>query len=72
MQLTAVAKKGIAKEHAKWSPVAVATYKFEPVIEINEEKEALLTPEQKEEFVEICPAKVGRGCCARFCSSFFF
>ncbi|CAM9665953.1 unnamed protein product, partial [Ectocarpus sp. 8 AP-2014] len=57
MQLTAVAKKGIAKEHAKWSPVAVATYKFEPVIEINEEKEALLTPEQKAEFVEICPAK---------------
>ncbi|CAN0335685.1 unnamed protein product [Pylaiella littoralis] len=58
MQLTAVAKKGIAKEHAKWSPVAVATYKFEPIIEINEEKEALLTPEQKAEFVEICPAKV--------------
>lgn len=66
MQLTAVAKKGIAKEHAKWSPVAVATYKFEPVIEINEEKEALLTPDQKAEFVEICPAKVGQRffCCA--------
>lgn len=61
MQLTAVAKKGIAKEHAKWSPVAVATYKFEPVIEINEEKEALLTPDQKAEFVEICPAKVRCG-----------
>lgn len=59
MQLTAVAKKGIAKEHAKWSPVAVATYKFEPVIEINEEREALLSPDQKAEFVEICPAKVG-------------
>lgn len=58
MQLTAVAKKGIAKEHAKWSPVAVATYKFEPIIEINEEVEALLTPEQKAEFVEVCPAKV--------------
>lgn len=59
MQLTAVAKKGIAKEHAKWSPVAVATFKFEPVIEINEEREALLSPDQKAEFVEICPAKVG-------------
>ncbi len=69
MQLTAVAKKGIAKEHAKWSPVAVATYKFEPIIEINEEKEALLTPEQKAEFVEICPAKV----CGRmnYCCYFF-
>lgn len=58
MQLTAVAKKGIAKEHAKWSPVAVATFKFEPIIEINEEQEALLTSDQKAEFVEICPAKV--------------
>lgn len=58
MQLTAVAKKGIAKEHAKWSPVAVATYKYEPIIEINEDVERQLTPEQRAEFVEICPAKV--------------
>ncbi|CAM9490155.1 unnamed protein product [Ascophyllum nodosum] len=58
IQLTAVAKKGIGKEHAKWSPVSVATFKFEPVIEINEDKEVLLTPEQRAEFVEICPAKV--------------
>ena len=28
--------QGIAKEHAKWSPVAVATYQFDPIIEINE------------------------------------
>ena len=61
IQLTAVAKKGIGKEHAKWSPVSVATFKFEPVIEINEDKEVLLTPEQRAEFVEICPAKVRRG-----------
>lgn len=59
MQLTAVAKKGIAKEHAKWSPVAVATFKYEPIIEINEEVERQLTPDQKAEFVEVCPAKVG-------------
>lgn len=58
MQLTAVAKKGIAKEHAKWSPVAVATYKYEPVIDINEEVERQLTADQKAEFVEVCPAKV--------------
>lgn len=60
MQLTAVAKKGIAKEHAKWSPVAVATYKYEPVIDINEEVERQLTADQKAEFVEVCPAKVGK------------
>lgn len=58
MQVTAVAKKGIAKEHAKWSPVAVATYKYEPLIEINPDVETQLTPEQRADFVEICPAKV--------------
>lgn len=57
MQVTAVAKKGIAKEHAKWSPVAVATFKYEPSIEINPDVEAQLTPDQKADFVEICPAK---------------
>lgn len=62
MQLTAVAKKGIAKEHAKWSPVAVATYKFEPVIELNADIEASLTPDQRAEFVETCPARVRTVC----------
>lgn len=60
IQLTAVAKKGIAKEHAKWSPVAVATFKYEPLIEINADVESQLSPEQKADFVEICPAKVGQ------------
>ncbi|CAM9366971.1 unnamed protein product [Phaeothamnion confervicola] len=58
ISLTAVAKKGVAKEHAKWSPVAVATYKFDPVVEINEDVMQALNQVQKQEFVECCPTKV--------------
>src|SRR5690606_11218673 len=36
LKLTAIAYKGIAKEHAKWSPVSVATYKFDPIIRFDE------------------------------------
>lgn len=28
--------QGIGKEHAKWSPVSVATYQFDPIIELNQ------------------------------------
>ncbi|RHY91236.1 hypothetical protein DYB35_001633, partial [Aphanomyces astaci] len=36
LKLNAIAKLGIGKEHAKWSPVAVATYMFEPIITLNQ------------------------------------
>jgi len=32
LDLTCVAKKGIAKEHSKWSPVATATFRHVPVV----------------------------------------
>lgn len=40
LKLTAIAYKGIAKEHAKWSPVSVATYKFDPIIRFDEGDDA--------------------------------
>jgi DNA-directed RNA polymerase II subunit RPB3 len=58
INVQAIAKKGIAKEHAKWSPVCVATYQFDPIIQINEEACALLTEQQKKEIVSSCPTKV--------------
>jgi hypothetical protein len=60
IKVNAIAKKGIAKEHAKWSPVCVATYQFDPIIHINEEACALLTTQQKQEIVDSCPTKVLR------------
>ena len=58
LKFKAIARMGISKEHAKWCPVAVATYRFWPEIHINEEACADLTLEQKMELVEICPDKI--------------
>lgn len=50
--------QGIGKEHAKWSPVAVATYQFDPIIEFHEEIQTRLDQEKKKAIVESCPTKV--------------
>ncbi|KAK4529067.1 hypothetical protein GAYE_SCF7681MG7017 [Galdieria yellowstonensis] len=35
IQLTAIAKKGIGKEHAKWSPVCTISYKTDPTVQFD-------------------------------------
>jgi DNA-directed RNA polymerase II subunit RPB3 len=58
LKIKAIARRGISKEHAKWCPVAVATYRYFPEIFINHEQLSLLTLEQKQEIVNCCPDKV--------------
>lgn len=58
IKLNAVARMGISKEHAKWCPVAVATYRFIPEITINEDQLNTLTLDQKQELVDVCPDKI--------------
>jgi len=58
VKLKAVAKKGVGKEHAKWSPACGVTFQFEPVIHLNETRMLELTEEQKQEFAKCCPTKV--------------
>mmetsp|Transcript_3784 Transcript_3784/g.8430 ORF Transcript_3784/g.8430 Transcript_3784/m.8430 type:complete len:324 (+) Transcript_3784:228-1199(+) len=58
MKFKAIARMGISKEHAKWCPVAVATYRFWPIITINEEACSMLTLEQKQELVEACSDRI--------------
>jgi DNA-directed RNA polymerase II subunit RPB3 len=58
LKFKAIARLGISKEHAKWCPVAVATYRFWPVITIDHEQMAKLTTAQKQELVDVCPDRI--------------
>lgn len=58
LKFKAVARLGISKEHAKWCPVAVATYRFWPVIHINHELMTTLSMEQKQELIDVCPDRI--------------
>jgi DNA-directed RNA polymerase II subunit RPB3 len=58
LKLKAIARLGIAKEHTKWSPCAVATYRMWPIIHINQEQMATISLEQKQELVDVCSDRI--------------
>mmetsp|Transcript_3177 Transcript_3177/g.4643 ORF Transcript_3177/g.4643 Transcript_3177/m.4643 type:complete len:325 (-) Transcript_3177:496-1470(-) len=58
LKLKAVARMGISKEHAKWCPVAAATYRFWPEITVNDEACSTLTHEQKQQLIDVCPDRI--------------
>lgn len=58
IKMKCVAKKGIGKEHAKWQPVCVATFQWDPDITLEESVVATLTKDEKHEFAASCPKRV--------------
>ena len=58
ISLTATAKKGIGKEHSKWSPVSTCALKYDAVVKLNDDILDDYSEEQRRQLVESCPREV--------------
>lgn len=58
IKLRAVARKGVGRDHAKWSPSVAIGIKPHTEIKINKDKMDTLSPEEMATFVGSCPTKV--------------
>jgi DNA-directed RNA polymerase alpha subunit len=58
LDITAYINKGIGKDHAKYSPACVVTFKPVPVIKLNQQKLQELTYDEKKQFCDSCPRDV--------------
>lgn len=59
LDINMVAKKGIGKTHAKWSPVSTCIMRKQPLVALDYDTvNRQLTMEQKQTFVSKCPRKV--------------
>jgi len=60
IKLTATARKGIGKDHAKFQPVATAVFQYKPEIRINQGLADTLTEKQREQFLASDPNGIFR------------
>jgi len=55
LKLTAIAKRGCGKEHAKWSPVSACYFHPEPIVDIDQDILNQMSDEEKMAWVDECP-----------------
>lgn len=58
LKCTCTARKGVGKDHAKWSPVATAVFRYQPAIRLHGEVIRAMSLEQRAEWVAADPRKV--------------
>ena len=60
LKVRCTARKGLGKEHAKWSPCSVAAFRVPAELKINQDLAETLTEAQKAEWVAACPTPAFR------------
>uniref|UniRef100_A0A6T8P182 DNA-directed RNA polymerase RpoA/D/Rpb3-type domain-containing protein n=1 Tax=Hemiselmis andersenii TaxID=464988 RepID=A0A6T8P182_HEMAN len=58
LKFTAIAKKGLGRMHAKWSPASGIVFTYDPVLKLNFDKLEKLSADQRRQWVEACPPGV--------------
>lgn len=58
LSVICTARKGIGKDHAKFSPVSLATFQTMPIVRLNHSLLATMSIEEKVDWVESCPTNV--------------
>lgn len=58
LKLRALARKGIGKLHAKYSPVCGCSFQPEPLVALNRSRLEELSEEEKRAFADSCPRRV--------------
>lgn len=53
-----IARRGIGKMHAKWSPVATAVFRYEADVRLNSSKLDRLSADTRREWTQSCPTRV--------------
>lgn len=58
LRLECIARKGIGKDHAKWSPVCCSVFRYTPVVYVNDDLAESLREDLKEKFDNVCPKEI--------------
>jgi DNA-directed RNA polymerase II subunit RPB3 len=58
LRVTCTARKGIGKDHAKWSPVATAVFRYQPQVTLRQEVIRRMTPAQRADWAASDPNQI--------------